>query len=93
MTSAGTDPAAAGRENRWAAAAESPPLHFDAPAKSARYRRTGRTVDFRAGQSRFKIFLTNESSCAAAAEPRIFSRANRQFVEPDTHEKRIVRTR
>ena len=56
-------------------------------------RRTGRTVDFRAAQSRFKIFLTNESSCAASAEPRIFSRVNRQFVEPDTHEKRIVRTR
>jgi len=64
-----------------------------APAKSARSHRIGRTADFRACQSRFKIFLTNESSCAVSAEWRIFSRANRQFVEPDTHEKRIVRMR
>ncbi|MBN3768545.1 MULTISPECIES: hypothetical protein [Burkholderia] len=50
-------------------------------------------ADFRAGQSRFKIFLTNDSSCAVSGERRIFSRANRQFVEPDTHEKRIARMR
>ncbi|MCA3778557.1 MAG: hypothetical protein IOC39_01540 [Burkholderia sp.] len=52
--------------------------------------RIGRSADFRAFQSRFKIFLTNESSCAVSVMPRTFSRENRQFIAPDTHEKRIV---
>ncbi|MDR0240933.1 MAG: hypothetical protein LBJ65_04930 [Burkholderia sp.] len=55
--------------------------------------RIGRSADFRAFQSRFKIFLTNESSCAVSVMPRTFSRENRQFIAPDTHEKRIARMR
>ncbi|WP_155754752.1 hypothetical protein [Burkholderia anthina] len=54
-------------------------------------RQIGRLADFHASRSRFKIFLTNESSCAVSIVPCTFSRENRQFIAPDTREKRIAR--
>ncbi|WP_239686354.1 hypothetical protein, partial [Burkholderia cenocepacia] len=62
------------------------------PSPSAQNPPIGRTADFRAFRSRFKIFLTNESSCAVSVAPCTFSRENRQFIAPDTREKRIART-
>ncbi|MBR8322293.1 MULTISPECIES: hypothetical protein [Burkholderia cepacia complex] len=79
----GTDPAAAARAV----------THFR-PRRAFQRRKTrriGRMADFPAFRSRFKIFPTNESSCAVSIAPCTFSRENRQFIAPDTHEKRIVR--
>ncbi|CAG9264834.1 conserved hypothetical protein [Burkholderia diffusa] len=50
-------------------------------------------ADYRVPQSRFKIFPTNDSSDAVSAARCAFQRVNRQFIDFDTHEKRITRTR
>ncbi|KVX51747.1 hypothetical protein WT33_31430 [Burkholderia stagnalis] len=51
-----------------------------------------RKADYSITRSRFKIFLMIESFSTEAPARCIFSRVIVNFVEPNTHEKRITRT-
>ncbi|CAM2162220.1 hypothetical protein BLAT2472_110067 [Burkholderia latens] len=53
--------------------------------------KTGRMADYRLHRSRFKIFLTNESSYTVAITRCTFGRLNAPFTGVKTHKKRVIR--